>query len=163
MENIVEVTVEIPMGTKNKYEIDKETGRIKLNRVQYSSMTYPAEYGFVDETLSEDNDPLDVLVLMSEPTFPGCLVDARIVGYLKTIDGGYADNKIIAVSNADPRFNHISDIEDLNEHILLEIKNFFQNYKILQKIKVEVFDFYPKKDALKVLIDSKTAYKNSKE
>ena len=158
MQNIVEAIIEIPMGTKNKYEIDKISGKIKLNRVQYSSMTYPAEYGFIDDTLSEDMDPLDILVLTTEPTFPGCIVDARVVGYLQTIDGGYGDNKIIAVNNVDPRFNNVNELEDINEHIMLEIKNFFQNYKMLQDIKVEVFDFHSKAEAMQVIENCKKAY-----
>lgn len=159
MNNIVEATIEIPMGTKNKYEIDKKIGKIKLNRVQYSSMSYPAEYGFVNDTLELDGDPLDILILTSEPTFPGCLMDARVIGYLKTIDNGYPDNKIIAVNNVDPRYDEINNIQDVQKHILLEIKNFFQNYKTLQKIKVEVFDFYDKDDALKIIKECKERYK----
>lgn len=151
MNNIVEATVEIPMGTKNKYEIDKKNHRIKLNRVQYSSMTYPAEYGFIDNTLERDGDPLDILILTSEPTFPGCLIDARIVGVLKTIDNGFNDNKIIAVNNTDPRFDNINELSDINEHVKEEIKHFFKNYKTLQHIKVEVFDFYGKEEALSIL------------
>ena len=151
MNNIVEATVEIPMGTKNKYEIDKKNHRIKLNRVQYSSMTYPAEYGFIDNTLERDGDPLDILILTSEPTFPGCLIDARIVGVLKTIDNGFNDNKIIAVNNTDPRFDNINELSDINDHVKEEIKHFFKNYKTLQHIKVEVFDFYEKEEALSIL------------
>lgn len=160
MENKVEAVIEIPMGTKNKYEIDLKNNRIKLNRVQYSSMTYPAEYGFIENTLSLDNDPLDILVLSSEPTFPGCIVPARVLGYLKTIDNGFGDNKIIAVVDTDPRFNEFNDINDVSPHILKEIKNFFENYKTLQDIKVEVFDFYNKEEAIKVIKEAKERYKN---
>lgn len=103
MNNIVDAIIEIPMGTKNKYEIDTKTGKIRLNRVQYSSMTYPAEYGFIDNTKALDNDPLDILVLTSEPTFPGCIIESKIIGYLDTIDNGSKDPKIIAVNNVDPR------------------------------------------------------------
>lgn len=161
MNNVVEATIEIPMGTKNKYEIDKVSKRIKLNRVQYSSITYPAEYGFIDETLSPDGDPLDILVLTTEPTFPGCIIDARIVGFLETIDNGFGDNKIIAVNNVDPRFDGINDLSDVNHHVLLEIKNFFETYKSLQKIKVITKDFHNKEEALKVLEECKLKYKNS--
>lgn len=159
MERIEEAVIEIPMGTKNKYEVDRESHKIKLNRVQYSSMTYPAEYGFIEKTLSNDNDPLDILVLMTEPTFPGCIVDARIVGYLKTIDNGFGDNKIIAVSAVDPRFDEINNISDIHEHTLIEIKNFFENYKKLQNIDVQVFDFYDKEEAYKVIDEAKENYK----
>ncbi len=161
MNNIVEAVIEIPVGTKNKYEIDRKSNKIKLNRVQYSSMTYPAEYGFIENTLSYDNDPLDILVLTSEKTFPGCIVDARVIGYLKTIDNGFDDNKIIAVSNVDPRYNEINNITDVGEHILLEIKNFFQTYKTLQNIKVEVFGYYGKEEALVIIEDTKKRYEES--
>lgn len=162
MEFIVEAIIEIPVGTKNKYEIDKERNRIKLNRVQYSSMSYPAEYGFIEETLSPDNDPLDILVLTSEPTFPGCIIDAKVIGYLATIDNGYEDNKIIAVNNVDPRFNDIDDLKHVKEHTLLEIKNFFENYKNLQNIKVAVFDYHNRKEAIEIIKKCQEAYKKSK-
>lgn len=163
MNNIVEATVEIPAGTKNKYEIDKVNHRIKLNRVQYSSMTYPAEYGFIENTLEKDGDPLDILILTSEPTFPGCIIDAKIVGVLKTIDNGFEDNKIIAVNHADPRFDDIEKLSDIKEHTLSEIKHFFANYKTLQNIKVEVFDFYDKEEALKILETCRKRYQEKKE
>ena len=163
MNNIVEAIIEIPVGTKNKYEIDKEKNRIKLNRVQYSSMSYPAEYGFIEDTLAPDNDPLDILVLTSEPTFPGCVVDARVIGYLATIDNGHEDNKIISVNVVDPRFNDINSLSDVKEHTMLEIKNFFENYKKLQDIEVQVFDYHDEKEALEVIEKCKEAYKNSKD
>lgn len=162
MNNIIEAIIEIPMGTKNKYEIDKKTGKIKLNRVQYSSMTYPAEYGFIDNTLANDGDPLDILVLTSEPTFPGCIVDARVIGYLQTIDNGFGDNKIIAVNNVDPRFENINEITDITEHARLEIKNFFEIYKILQKIEVKTFDYHKKKEALEEIKRTEKAYQDNK-
>lgn len=162
MNNIIEAIIEIPMGTKNKYEIDKKTGKIKLNRVQYSSMTYPAEYGFIDDTLANDGDPLDILVLTSEPTFPGCIVDARVIGYLQTIDNGFGDNKIIAVNNVDPRFENINEITDITEHARLEIKNFFETYKILQKIEVKTFDYHNKEEALEEIKRTKKAYQENK-
>ena len=161
MERIEEAIIEIPMGTKNKYEIDVKTKRIKLNRVQYSSMTYPAEYGFIENTLSNDGDPLDILVLTTEPTFPGCIIPARIVGFLETVDNGFGDNKIIAVNNVDPRFDNIKDVKDIQEHILLEIKNFFETYKKLQNIEVQVFDFYSKEYAYQIIDQAKEAYKKS--
>ena len=161
MNDIVEATIEIPMGTKNKYEINKATGKIKLNRVQYASMTYPAEYGFIDNTLSPDGDPLDILVLTSEPTFPGCVMDAKIIGVLKTIDSGFEDNKVISVNYVDPRYDDINDLSDLNSHVLNEIKHFFQNYKVLQGVKVEVFDFEGKEEALKILDECQKRFINN--
>ena len=163
MNNIIEATIEIPMGTKNKYEIDKERGRIKLNRVQYSTMTYPAEYGFIDETLANDGDPLDILVLTTDPTFPGCLVDARVIGYLESIDNGFGDNKIIAVNNVDPRYDTINEIDDLTDHAKEEIKNFFETYKILQKIEVKTFGYHSKEEALKEIERTKKAYQDKKK
>lgn len=162
MNNIVEAIIEIPVGSKNKYEIDKKSGRIKIDRVNYSSMTYPAEYGYIENTLALDGDPLDILVLTTEASFPGCIMDARIIGYLDAIDSGFNDQKIIAVINVDPRFNHINNIYDIPEHTKLEIKNFFETYKDLQNIKVIVNDFHDKEEALLVLEECKNRYQLKK-
>jgi inorganic pyrophosphatase len=163
MEKIYEAIIEIPMGTKNKYEIDKINDRIKLDRVLYSPMTYPAEYGYIEYTLAEDNDPLDILVLASSKTFPGCVVDARIVGYLDMIDNGEPDQKIIGVVDSDPRFSHINELRDIQQHTLREIKHFFKTYKDLQQNKiVEVFEFHDKIDALELIQECKDRYKNNK-
>lgn len=159
MNYIENAIIEIPLKTKNKFEIDKETGKIKLDRVLYSAMTYPAEYGYLDETLSPDGDPLDVLVISSEATFPGCIVPARIIGYLHVVDNGYEDYKLISVVNCDPRYDDINNLDDLSSFTLEEIKDFFQNYKTLQNIKVEVKDYYSKEDAIKLIEECKTAYK----
>ena len=164
MEKVYEAIIEIPMGTKNKYEIDKERNRIKLDRVLYSPMTYPAEYGYIENTLAEDNDPLDILVLSSSKTFPGCIVDARVVGYLNMIDNGEPDQKIIAVMNKDPRFSHINEINNIQEHTLREIKHFFKTYKDLQQNKVvEVKEFHDKIDALELIQECKKRYIGVKE
>ncbi|MCD6482284.1 MAG: inorganic diphosphatase [Candidatus Izimaplasma sp.] len=163
MEKIFEAVIEIPMGTKNKYEIDKLKNRIKLDRVLYTPMTYPAEYGYLEETLALDNDPLDILVLSTSKTFPGCIVDARIVGYLDVIDNGEPDSKIIAVMDHDPRFSHINEVRDIQEHTLREIKHFFKTYKDLQQNKVvEVFDFHDKIDALELIQECQKRYKKTK-
>lgn len=151
MNDVFEAIIEIPMGTKNKFEVNKETGKIKLDRVLYSSLTYPGEYGYIDNTLSDDGDPLDILVISSYPTFPGCVIDARILGYLDVIDNGDGDEKVIAVVDKDPRFNQYNSIEDLPEHTLLEIKDFFQYYKHLQGIKVIAKDFHSKEEALELI------------
>ena len=159
MKYVVEAIIEIPMGTQNKYEVDKDKNRIKLNRVLYSKMTYPAEYGFIDKTLAADRDPLDILVLATTKTFPGCIVDARVIGYLDMIDSGDHDQKIIAVVDADPRFEDINDIDDIKELQLKEIKLFFSNYKILEpNHHVEVKDYYSKKEAIKLIEDCKMNY-----
>ena len=159
MKNIVECIIEIPMGTKNKYEVNKETGRITLDRVLYSSLTYPGEYGFIEDTLSEDNDPLDILVISSYPTFPGCVVGARILGYLTVIDNGENDEKVLAVVDKDPRFDGINTIDDLKEQQKAEIKDFFESYKKLQNIKVEINDFHSKEEALELIKKCKENYK----
>jgi len=163
MNNVVEAIIEIPMGTKNKYEIDKKSNKIKLDRVLYTTMSYPAEYGYIDKTLSLDGDPLDILVLSTEKTFPGCVVDARIVGYLDVVDNGDADQKVIAVVNRDPRFDHIQELNDIPESTLEIIKDFFKTYKTLQKITVEIKDYHSKEDALKLLEENRKLYqeKNS--
>lgn len=159
MEKIYEAIIEIPMGTKNKYEIDKVNDRIKLDRVLYSPMTYPAEYGYIEYTLAEDNDPLDILVLASSKTFPGCVVDARIVGYLDMVDNDEPDQKIIAVVDSDPRFSHINELRDIQQHQLREIKHFFGTYKDLQQNKkVEIYDFHDKIDALELILECKERY-----
>jgi inorganic pyrophosphatase len=151
MNNKVEAIIEIPLKTKNKFEIDIENNRIKLDRVLYSAMNYPAEYGFIENTLALDGDPLDILVISSEPTFPGCVVPVRILGYLAVIDRGFEDYKLISVVDVDPRYNQINELSDLSPFTLEEIKNFFQNYKTLQNIKVEVKDYRSKEEALLLL------------
>ncbi|MFU8786492.1 MAG: inorganic diphosphatase [Candidatus Izemoplasmataceae bacterium] len=165
MDKVIEAIIEIPMGTKNKYEIDKERNRIKLDRVLYSQMTYPAEYGYIENTLAEDNDPLDILVIASTKTFPGCIVDARVIGYLDMMDNDEKDHKVIGVMDADPRFSHIHEIGDIQEHLLREIKHFFKTYKDLQQNKkVEVFEFHGKDEAVQLIDDCIKRYqKTNKE
>jgi inorganic pyrophosphatase len=163
-DTIVEVIIEIPMGTKNKYEIDKVNGRIKLDRVLYSEMTYPAEYGYIEYTLAEDNDPLDILVLASTKTFPVCIVDARVIGYLDMMDNDEKDQKIIAVMDKDPRFEDIHAIGDVKKHTLREVRHFFQTYKDLQENKkVEVYDFHSKEDALELIKECQIRYQEQKK
>ena len=161
--NIVECIIEIPMGTKNKYEVNKESGRITLDRVLYSALTYPGEYGFIEDTLSEDGDPLDILVISSYPTFPGCVVSARILGYLTVIDNGEHDEKVIAVVDKDPRFDGINSLEDLKEQQKAEIKDFFESYKKLQNIKVEIDGFHSKEEARELIKKCKENFKNIQE
>lgn len=129
---VIDVVVEIPRGSQNKYEADHETGRIRLDRVLYSPFHYPTEYGFVENTLGEDGDPIDVMVLMSQPTFPGCIVRGRIVGLLEMTDENGVDNKILTVAADDPRMNGIETIKDVSQHTLKEIAHFFATYKELE-------------------------------
>lgn len=163
MNYVENAIIEIPLKTKNKFEIDKESGKIKLDRVLYSAMTYPAEYGYLEETLSPDGDPLDIVVISSEATFPGCIVPARIIGYLHVIDNGFEDYKLLSVVNCDPRYNDINDLDDLSSFTLDEIKDFFQNYKTLQNIKVEVKQYHTKEEAIKLIEECKKAYKENKK
>lgn len=142
------VVIEIPKMSRIKYELDKETGLIHVDRVLYSPMHYPANYGFVPQTLWDDGDPLDVLVMSHEPFVPGCLVAARPIGVLQMTDDGDSDAKILAVPVKDPRFNHITDLANIDPHTLEEIKHFFKVYKDLQKKEVLVADWQNKDQAI---------------
>ena len=128
----IDVVVEIPRGTRNKYELDHATGRIRLDRRLFSATVYPAEYGFVDQTLGEDGDPLDALVILDEPTFPGCVIGCRPVGVFWMEDDAGPDAKIICVVGGDPRWDHVQDIGDLPTHLTQEIEHFFTIYKALE-------------------------------
>lgn len=158
--DVVEAVVEIPFRSRNKYEIDKKTGRIKLDRVLYSAMGYPAEYGTIENTLAPDGDPLDILILATEPTYPGCIIPARVIGYLKMLDNGKEDYKLISVVACDPRYDEIKELSDVSAFTLKEIKNFFENYKSLQEIKVEVGQYYSKEEALNLIELCKKNYQN---
>ena len=158
--DVVEAVVEIPFRSRNKYEIDKKTGNIKLDRVLYSAMGYPAEYGTLENTLAPDGDPLDILILATEPTYPGCIIPARVIGYLTMIDNGKEDYKLISVVACDPRYDEIKTLQDVSPFTLKEIKNFFENYKSLQKIKVEVGEYHSKEEALNLIELCKKNYQN---
>jgi inorganic pyrophosphatase len=134
----IEVVIEIPRGSRNKYELDEATGAIRLDRVLYSSVHYPTDYGFVPGTRAPDGDHLDVLVIVEEPTFPGCHMIVRPIGVLEMRDENGQDHKIIAVPLADPRLNHIQDLNDLAPHWLREIENFFATYKTLEEKQTEI-------------------------
>jgi inorganic pyrophosphatase len=135
------VVIEINKGSKNKYEIDKKTGLITLDRVMHSSQDYPFDYGFVPQTHWDDGDALDVVVLTTYPLFPGLLLEARPVAIMHMIDGGDADEKVIAVPVGDPRFADVKDLSDINPHTLKEIKHFFMTYKQIQNKEVTVGEF----------------------
>lgn len=151
--------VEIPKGSKNKYEIDKETGRIALDRAMHTSQDYPFDYGFVPQTLWEDGDPLDVVILTTYPLFPGVLVRVRPVGIMNMVDSGESDAKLIAVPIEDPRFDKVHDLSDINKHSLKEIEHFFMTYKNLQNKIVTVHGFEDKNSAVKAFEKSLRAYK----
>ena len=136
---LFDVLIEIPKGSRNKYELDHETGRIRLDRMLFSPVHYPADYGFVPDTLAEDGDPLDALVLLGEPTFPGCEIQARIVGMLDMADDKGLDQKLLVVPLTDPHWNHIYQIDQVPAHLLREIEHFFSVYKQLEDKTVETF------------------------
>jgi len=136
--DVVYVVVESPKGTENKYEYDVEKKAIVLDRVLYSAVHFPGDYGFLPRTLDEDGDPLDILVLVSSATFPGCVMTARPVGLLRMLDGTKRDDKVLAVPTGDPRYAEYNDLEDLPEHILKEIAYLFETYKVLEGKKVRI-------------------------
>ncbi|CAD6228975.1 unnamed protein product [Miscanthus lutarioriparius] len=135
--------VEISKGSKVKYELDKKTGLIKVDRVLYSSVVYPHSYGFIPRTLCEDNDPMDVLVLMQEPVLPGCFLRARAIGLMPMIDQGEKDDKIIAVCTDDPEYRHYNDLNELSPHRVQEIRRFFEDYKKNENKEVAVNEVQP--------------------
>ncbi len=135
---LLNVLVEIPGGSKNKYEFDKDLNAFILDRVLFSSVKYPYDYGFVPNTLADDGDPLDGMVLMDEPTFPGCVIASRPIGMLEMIDGGDRDEKILCVPAEDPRYAHVKSLDDVAPHRLDEIAEFFRSYKNLEKKVTEI-------------------------
>ncbi len=158
---IINAIVEIPKNSQNKYEIDKESGLVKLDRVLYSPTHYPADYGFIPETHCEDGDNLDVLILGGDPLFPGCLLSVRPIGLLKMNDSGEEDNKILGVQVDNPRFNSIKDIKDIissNEHLLKEITHFFEVYKKLQEKEVKIIGWEGSDEAKKEIIKANESY-----
>jgi inorganic pyrophosphatase len=150
----IEVTVEIPSGSRNKYEYDHRRQRFVLDRVLYSSVHYPCDYGFIEGSLAQDGDPLDVLVVIAEPTFPGCVVRARPIGVLDMADEKGHDYKILAVAHDDPRWEGASELEDVSPHRLREIENFFETYKTLEHRPTEVRGWLGVADAWRIIDDA---------
>lgn len=158
---ILDVVVEITKGSRNKYELDKGTGQFRLDRVLRSSVGYPADYGFLPGTLSEDGDPADVMVINRFPTFPGCMVSARVIGVFKMIDTGEADEKIIAVPKGDNYYESWNDLSDIPQAFKDEIEEFFKTYKSLEKNKhVEVQGWGDAKEAEEIIKKSLEAVKS---
>ncbi|KAG9455437.1 hypothetical protein H6P81_008341 [Aristolochia fimbriata] len=158
---VVNSVIEITKGSKVKYELDKKTGLIKVDRVLYSSVVYPHNYGFIPRTLCEDNDPLDVLILMQEPVLPGCYLRVRAIGLMPMIDQGEKDDKIIAVCADDPEYRHYNDICELPPHRLTEIRRFFEDYKKNENKEVAVDEFLPAQvahEAIKYSMDLYAQY-----
>lgn len=162
--NEINTIIEIPKGSANKYEIDKETGMIKLDRANYSAAPYPFDYGFAPQTLWEDGDPLDVVVLTTYPLHPGILVAVRPVAVMDMIDSGESDYKIIAVPVEDKRWDDVQDLGDLNKHTLREIQHFFETYKALKgkPAPVEIKGVYDKAAALEAVKKSVELYRQKK-
>jgi len=155
---IINVIIEIPKGSKNKYEIDKETGLIMLDRAMHTSQDYPFDYGFMPQSHWEDGDPLDVVVLTTYPLAPGILVKVRAVGVLNMIDDGESDAKIIAVPEKDPRFDGVQDLKDVNAHTIKEIEHFFLTYKQIQNKVVTIPTIGDKAEAHACIIKSQELY-----
>jgi inorganic pyrophosphatase len=158
---VVNGLIEIPQGSRAKYEIDKETGLLKLDRVIYSSFHYPINYGFIPQTLGQDHDPLDILVMCSESIQPLCLVEATVIGNMQMIDNGEKDDKIIAVATKDPTVNHITNINELPKHFIAVLKNYFEQYKALENKIVLIDDFQDKEGAYKVIEEAVDLYKKT--
>ena len=150
--------VEIPFGSSVKYELDKQSGLIKLDRVLYSAVYYPANYGFIPQTLAEDDDPLDVLVLCQEAVVPLTLIHARVIGLMTMIDSGKRDHKIISVATQDPEFNAYKEAAEMPEHRLAMLRRFFLDYKQLEGKAVEVDDIQPSRHALPIIEDALSRY-----
>jgi inorganic pyrophosphatase len=156
--DIVTAIVEIPGGSRNKYELDKESGYFKLDRVVYSAVQYPADYGFIPKTLHEDGDPLDVLVYIDQPTFTGCMIDVRPIGVLHMRDRGEPDDKIVAVPIHDPTSGDYHDVSDLPKHYLREVGHFFGIYKDLEGKRVEILNWAGADEAKQMVLASMERY-----
>ena len=149
---VINVLIEIPAGSKNKYEFDKDMNAFALDRVLFSSVHYPLDYGFVPNTLADDGDPLDGMVIMDQPTFPGCVIAARPIGMLEMVDGGDRDEKILCVPAKDPRYAEVKSLKDVSPHRLDEIAEFFKTYKNLEKKVTEILG-WKDVDAVTALVE----------
>lgn len=157
-----DVLIEIPKGSRNKYEYDFDLKKIRYDRMIFSSMMYPADYGFIPETLALDGDPLDALVLVTEPTFPGCVMEVKPIGVFHMTDEKGPDEKIICVPVSDPVWSKVNDLEELNPHLKKEIEHFFKVYKDLERKKVDVGGFGNLKEAKETVLTSLARYEKSK-
>ena len=162
-EDVVRAVIEIPKGCRAKYELDKESGMLILDRVLYSSVYYPANYGFIPKTYCDDNDPLDILVLCSENVQSMSLVEAKVIGVMGMLDQGEADDKLIAVAEGDPAVRQYNDLDELPQHLLSEMRSFFEDYKKLENKEVKVEAFQGKEAAMKILKDAYALYQENKK
>jgi inorganic pyrophosphatase len=158
---ILEAFIEIPRGSRNKYEYDEATRTFRLDRVLYSSVHYPTDYGFIPETLAPDGDHLDVLVLVQEPTFPGCVIDVRVLGGLDMHDEKGSDFKVLAVPIGDPRFAHVASLEEIGDHWLREIETFFATYKLLEPKQTDVQGWHSLEETRRVVTECREAWRAS--
>lgn len=156
---VVNAVVEIPKGSHNKYQYDEETGEIRLDRILYSAVFYPTDYGFIPQTRSEDGDHLDIMVLVSEPLFPGCVLEVKPIGVLYVEDEEGKDEKIIGIADRDPRLKDIESLDDIDRHLKVEIQNFFEVYKKLEKKPVKIKRWAGKEEACRVINKAVERYK----
>lgn len=156
---VVYAVIEVPKGSRNKYEYSKKAGIIKLDRVLYSPLHYPGDYGFIPQSYFDDDDPMDILVMMNEATFPGCVVEARTLGTLKMIDKGEPDYKVLAVPAHDPFFDQYKSFDDIPKHFLEEVKHFFMIYKQLEGAAVENKGWVGTEETRQIVLDSIESYK----
>jgi inorganic pyrophosphatase len=158
---IVNGIIEIPMGSKGKYELDKESGLLRLDRVLFSAVYYPANYGFIPQTLADDNDPLDILVISSIEVVPLCIIEAKVIGVMHMTDNAENDEKIIAVAKNDMAVNYINNCNELPPHTNVELKRFFEDYKKLENKKVVVKEFFGREKAYEIILNSMRRYKEN--
>lgn len=159
--SVVHAIIEIPKGSRNKFEVDKKTGLIRLDRYLYSASHYPGDYGFIPQTLAADGDPLDVLVMVNEPTFSGCLIETRVVGLFRMIDRGLEDFKVLGVPNSDPLFNEFQSLDTVPQHFLREVAHFFGTYKQLEGVATDSLGWTGVKEAFDEVKASVERYKQA--
>ena len=159
--DIIYAVIEVPKGSRNKYEYSKRAGVIKLDRVLYSSLHYPGDYGFIPQSYFQDDDPLDILVMVNEPTFPGCVIEARPIGMFKMIDKGQQDYKILAVPATDPNFNDYHDLTDVPNHFPTEVMHFFMTYKQLEGVVCENQGWTGAQEAKTTIMESLQLYRKT--
>lgn len=161
--SVVNAIVEIPKGCRSKFEFDKKIGLIKLDRYLFCASHYPGDYGFIPQSLAEDHDPLDILVMVNEPTFSGCLIEARVVGLFRMRDRGHNDFKVLGVPNTDPLFSHVKDLADVPPHFLREVEHFFSTYKQLEGVKTEPLGWAGAAEAMEEVFASVDRYRKATE